>query len=39
MRTTIIPLNSAKDDYGVYGPQPTILFRGTLDECIAWRRR
>lgn len=40
----IVPLNRDADDYGVYstgarGPYGTpLVFRGTLDECLAYRR-
>lgn len=35
----IIPLRADADDFGVYGPAPRILFRGTLDECLEYRNQ
>ena len=44
--TQIVALNAEKDDFGVYSTSiwlansfnTPLLFRGTLDECIEWRK-
>lgn len=45
-KTEIVALSRENDDFGVYGKsrwlwnkfETPLLFRGTLDECLEWRK-